>query len=99
LVDRAFLLSHPEFHQKNFELIIKILLENDYPLDFIFNTISLRIKGLINDKIAKYKNNNVENCSDKKIWFTVPFTKTISEKFKSITNVADYHFQDYLFTN
>jgi len=29
------LLSHPEFHQKNFEFfIIKILLENDYPLDF-----------------------------------------------------------------
>jgi len=86
LVDRAFLLSHPEFHQKNFESIIKILLENDYPLDFIFNTISVRIKSLVNDKIAKYKNNNTENGSNKKIWFTVPFIKTISEKFKSITN-------------
>jgi len=86
LVDRAFLFSHPEFHQKNFEFIIKILLENDYSLHFIFNTISSRIKGLINNKIVKYKNNNVENCSDKKIWFTVPFIKTISEKFKSITN-------------
>jgi len=93
LVDRAFLLSHPEFHQKNFEFIIKILLENDYPLDFIFNTISSRIKGLINDKIAKYKNNNVENCSDKKIWFTVPFMKTISEKFEVLPTVQ---FQGYL---
>jgi len=88
LVDRAFLFSHPEFHPKNFEFIIKILFENDYPLDFIFNTISSRIKSLINDKIAKYKNNNVENFSDKKIWFTVSFIETISEKFKSITNGA-----------
>jgi len=56
-------------------------------LDFIFNTISSRIKNLVNDKIVKYKNNN-ENCSDKKIWFTVAFIKTISEKFKSITNGA-----------
>lgn len=29
----AFLLSHPQFHQKNFYFIIKILLDNDYPLD------------------------------------------------------------------
>jgi len=79
---------HIQSSKKNFEFIIKILLENDYPLDFIFNTISSRIKGLINDKIAKYKNNNVENCFDKKIWSTVPFIKTISEKFKSITNGA-----------
>jgi len=67
------------------------LLEYDYPLDLIFNTISLRIKSLVNDKIVRYKNNN-ENCSDKKIWFTVPFIKTISEKFKSITNGAGLSF-------
>jgi len=72
LVDRAFLLSHLEFHQKNFEFIIKILLENDYPLNFSFNTISSKIKGLVNDKIAKYKNNKVENCSNKKIWVLSP---------------------------
>jgi len=88
LIDRTFLLLQPEFHQKNFKFIIKILLENDYPLDFIFNTISVRIKSLINDKTIKQKNNIVENCSDKKIWFNVPFIKLISEKFKSITNGA-----------
>jgi len=38
--------------------------------------------------IIKQKNNIVENCSDKKIWLTVPFIKSISEKFKSITNGA-----------
>jgi len=88
LVDRTFLLSHPEFHQKSFELIIKILLENDYPLGFIFNTISSRIKGLINDKIIKQKINTAENGSNRKIWFTVPFINSITEKFKSITNGA-----------
>jgi len=46
LVDKAFLLSYPEFHQKNFELIIKILLKNDYPLGFMFNSIASRIKSL-----------------------------------------------------
>jgi len=87
-VDRAFLLSHPEFHQKNFELIIKILLENDYPLSFIFNMISSRIKVLINDKIIKQKINTAENGSNRKIWFTIPFIKSITERFKSITNGA-----------
>jgi len=47
LVDKAFLLLHLEFYQKNFEFIIKIILENDYLLDFTFNTISVRIKSLI----------------------------------------------------
>jgi len=30
----------------------------------------------------------IENCSDKKIWFTVYFIKFTSDKFKSITNDA-----------
>lgn len=36
LTDRAFLLSHPRFHQKNMELVVNILLENGYPLNFTF---------------------------------------------------------------
>jgi predicted DNA-binding ArsR family transcriptional regulator len=50
LVDRAFLLSHPDFHQKNLVFIVTVLLENDYPLKFIFETIAERIKSLINKK-------------------------------------------------
>jgi len=38
--DRAFLLSHPKYHQKNLELVINTLLNNDYPLSFIFDTIN-----------------------------------------------------------
>jgi len=33
LVDRAILLSHPIFHQKNLEYVIKVLIDNSYPLD------------------------------------------------------------------
>jgi len=43
-VDRMFMLLHPSFHQKNLKLIVKILLENNYPLNFIFKTISNRIR-------------------------------------------------------
>jgi len=42
LLDRAFLLSHPKFHRKNIIHIIEILLNNGYPLKFIFNTINQR---------------------------------------------------------
>jgi len=56
LVDRMFMLSHPSFYQKNLELIIKILLENDYPLNFICKTISNRIRHLItNFKTIKHR--------------------------------------------
>jgi len=87
LVDRIFLLSHPEFHQKNFAFIIKVLLENDYPLGLIFNMIRSRIKSLINGKII-LQNNNEDNepSNNKKIWFTVPYIKSISENFKNIIN-------------
>jgi len=44
MIDRAFLLSHQKFHQKNFNFIINTLLSNNYPLQFIFDTISIRLK-------------------------------------------------------
>jgi len=40
LIDRAFLLSHPSYHQKNIELVIELLLENGYPLNLIFEKIN-----------------------------------------------------------
>jgi len=52
LVDRALLLSHPIFHQKNLELIVEILLDNSYPIDIIFKYINLRIKKLFNIKLV-----------------------------------------------
>jgi len=64
---------------KNLEMIIKILI-NDYSLDFIFKTISHRLKFLI-------KNQNHINKEKKKsylikrLWFIVPFVDNISDKF------------------
>lgn len=52
LMDRAFRLSHRQFHEKNLNLIINILLDNDHLLDFIFTTICNWIKSLI------YRNGN-----------------------------------------
>jgi len=54
LVDRAFLLSHPEF-PKNLEFVIKTLLNNDYPLNLIFKVITDRIKSLVNRKTLKQR--------------------------------------------
>jgi len=51
LIDKVFL-SHPDFQQTNFSLIIKFLLDNSYPLDFIFSCIRRRLAI----KIHRYKN-------------------------------------------
>ena len=50
LVDRAFLLSDFKFHTQNLTFIINILLDNDYPLTFIFDTVNQRIKSLIRNR-------------------------------------------------
>ncbi|KYN43821.1 hypothetical protein ALC56_01690, partial [Trachymyrmex septentrionalis] len=52
--DESFSFLYPNFHKKNLNLVIKILLNNgylllnnDYPIDFIFNTINKRLKSLV----------------------------------------------------
>jgi len=93
LIDRAFLLSHPKFHQKNIEMVIRLLVENGYPLDLIFKKIHNRLKMLI------YKNkkstSSVNNVDDKKKYLSdnnnrkiivLPYFKKISE---SIANTID----------
>jgi len=52
LVDRAILLSHPSYQQKNLELCIRLLLENGYPITLIFKTINMRLKNLFNNKLS-----------------------------------------------
>jgi len=60
LTDRAFLLSHPDFHKKNLELVISILLDNDYPLNFIFKVMTDRIKSLVYKKTSKQNKTSQE---------------------------------------
>ena len=47
LTDRAILLFNPDFHDKNLTSIINILLENDYSLKLIFDTINSRVKNIM----------------------------------------------------
>jgi len=54
LVDKVLRLSHPKFHAKNLNFIIKIFLDNDYPIEFIFDAIRMRIKTLIHRKLATH---------------------------------------------
>jgi len=47
LGDRVLLLlSDSEFYHKNFTIIVNILIVNDYPLKFIFDTINVRVKSI-----------------------------------------------------
>jgi len=45
LVDRAILLSHLMFHQKNLKICIEMLRDNGYPLDLSFKEINRRTKN------------------------------------------------------
>jgi len=85
LVDRAFSLSHPEFHKKNLDLVIRILLDNDYPLKFIFKVMTDRIKSLVNKKTLK-QNKTPQEIIDTRTekWFTVPYVSNFSEKLKKV---------------
>lgn len=65
LIDRAFLLFHTSFHKKNKEFIIQILLNNCYPLNFIFRIFHERLKTLITDSRS---NNKKIGRTDWKIW-------------------------------
>ena len=47
LVDRVVSLSNPKFHLDNLCFIIKVLLKNDYLLNFIFENINNRWKKII----------------------------------------------------
>jgi len=72
LADRMFMLSHSSFHQKNLELIVKILLKNDYSLNFISN----RIRYLITNSNNKTQNDKKISYLDDKIinsWFVIPY--------------------------
>jgi len=84
LVDRTVLLSHPMFHEKNLKGLINTLLENCFPLPFIFATINTRIKTLANRNV-KDRGNYLSQVSDKN-FFTIPYVKSISESFLPTVN-------------
>ena len=82
LVDRAMLLSHPKFHQKNLIFIIDILNKNGYPLEFSFKHINNRVTHLLHTKLKtdqKILNNNGNNTKKENKFITIPYIKGLSE--------------------
>ena len=63
MLNRAVLLSDPKFHYSNIKFIICILLNNDYPAEFVFDTINSRLKYWFNKKI--FSNNILNDVSDR----------------------------------
>jgi len=86
LIDRTVLLSHPKFHEKNLKAVINTLLENCFPLTFIFTTINTRIRTLANRTGIDSDNKNQLGHIKEKTFFTIPYIKSVSESFRPIAN-------------
>ena len=89
LIDRVILLSHPKFQEKNFSLVIKILLDNNYPIDFIFKVLHERIKTLIHKSNSPLNSNKYNPVSNPVSFFTIPYIPNFSEKFNNIARQLD----------
>lgn len=87
LIDRVFYLSYPSFHQKNMELVVNILLNNGYPLFFIFDTLNKRLKTISRHNISNNKtnisNNNNNKDSNRLHYFNIPYIPNFSKQFES----------------
>lgn len=90
LIDRAFLLSHPTFHQKNFKFVISTLLDNGYLKNLIFNWIGERLKALINNK-KTIKNDNISpnNTNENNSFLTVSYIDDLEHDYKQISTIID----------
>lgn len=81
-MDRAILLSDSEFYMKNLTIIINILLNNDYLLKLIFDTINKRLQRIrVGSATCVNRSNKNEDLSVVQSWFTVPFIPSLTEKF------------------
>lgn len=85
MVDKILALSHPQFHEKNFLYTIQILLENGYPLTFIFSTINSRLHQKFSQKDC-----TISPPKTKEKYFTIPYVKSISEKFSWVTKKYNF---------
>jgi len=96
LVDRIFLLSHPSFHKKNFEFVIKSLIENGYPVNLIFEKINTRIKSHIykhkNSLLTSNHNNRINSGYDNnnRNILVFPYIKKLSELIASAVDRSQY---------
>ncbi|XP_025262217.1 uncharacterized protein LOC112637212 [Camponotus floridanus] len=82
LVDRVSSLSHPTFHYKNLDLVVRILLDNGYPLSLVFQVMNQRLRFLINGRV----HNDHSASNDSSTFFTVPYLPGVTEQFRDVTN-------------
>jgi len=69
------------------EVIVKILLKNNYPLNLIFKTISNRVRHLITNSNNKTQNDKKISHLDDEIinsWFVIPYFGSCSKKFRML---------------
>lgn len=59
LADRAVLLSHPEYREKNLQLIKETLSQNSYPLDFVNGLIKERVFELFHPVLVQKKKEKI----------------------------------------
>ncbi|XP_025271021.1 uncharacterized protein LOC112639907 [Camponotus floridanus] len=85
LVDRAYRLSGPKIHRNNIIDIIEILLNNGYPLKFIFDNINQRLRHLLHNDTANKPEIEKENVS----YFTVPFIPSLTNNMKNFIKDTD----------
>ncbi|XP_011864472.1 PREDICTED: uncharacterized protein LOC105560198 [Vollenhovia emeryi] len=90
LVDRAIMLSHPMFHQKNIEFAIRVLLENGYPLNLVFEKINKRIKKLMNVKEEDANTSTNNNPEKSNNFIVIPYINGISEKVESLIDKSKF---------
>lgn len=81
LVDKAIKLSDKRFHHKNLDLVKKLLINNNYPIDFITLHTKNRLK-----KINQFQGTCTiqQSTAPKKIFFPLPFHKYFTPKISYI---------------
>jgi len=93
LIDRVFSLSYFIYHQKNFELIIKILLNNGYPLKLIFSKIKIDCQKNLNNEMTRVT--HLDKTIMKIKLITILFILLLSEKIKKILKKSSLIYMAY----
>lgn len=84
LTDKITQLSDPEFHGKNFKLMIDILTKNGYPKKFVEQTIENTLRA----NTDRNENANVQQRETGK-FVSIPYVKVLFEQIKAIFKDTD----------
>jgi len=72
-------------------MIIDVLIDNCFPLSFIFYTINKRIKQIAYNNNEFIKEDNGKKQLTKKDYFTIPYVNSISESFLPVCAKFGFH--------